>query len=195
MTGGERVEDPALLSGRGRFIDDLPVPPRTLHAAILRSPHAHARLGPITAPEGVRLFAGPDIAAGLRPFIAALRTPMRHFPVATDKVRYAGEPVAVVLAEDRYRAEDALELVEVEYEPLPAVVSPSAAIAEGAPLLHEAAGTNLANRRRFFLRRPGRRLRRRRPSLRHRGALSAQRGDAHRVFRPDRRLGPGRRRL
>ena len=74
---------------------------------------------------------------------------MRHFPVATDKARYVGEPVAVVLAEDRYRAEDALELVEVEYEPLPAVVSPSAAIADGAPLLHEAAGSNLANRRRF----------------------------------------------
>ena len=147
--GGERVEDRALLGGRGRFIDDLPVPPRTLHAAILRSPHAHARLGRITAPEGVRLFAGPEIAAGLKPFIAALRTPMRHFPVATGKVRYVGEPVAVVLAEDRYRAEDALELVAVEYEPLPAVVSPSAAIAEGAPLLHEAAGTNLANRRRF----------------------------------------------
>ena len=148
-TGGERVEDRALLSGRGRFIDDLPAPPRTLHAAILRSPHAHARLESITAPDGVRLFTGPDIAAGLRPFIAALRTPMRHFPVATDKVRYVGEPVAVVLAEDRYRAEDALELVEVDYEPLPAVVSPSAAIADGAPLLHEAAGTNLANRRRF----------------------------------------------
>ena len=147
--GGERVEDRALLRGRGRFIDDLPVPPRTLHAAVLRSPHAHARLGRIAAPEGVRLFSGQEIAAGLRPFITALRTPMRHFPVATDKVRYVGEPVAVVLAEDRYRAEDALELVEVDYEPLPAVVSPSAAVADGAPLLHEAAGSNLANRRRF----------------------------------------------
>ncbi|MCY4503690.1 MAG: hypothetical protein OXE57_19315, partial [Alphaproteobacteria bacterium] len=86
VTGGERVEDRALLRGRGRFIDDLPVPARTLHAAILRSPHAHARLGRITAPEGVRLFTGQEIAAGLKPFIAALRTPMRHFPVATDKV-------------------------------------------------------------------------------------------------------------
>ena len=106
VTGGERVDDPALLRGRGRFIDDLPAPPRTLHAAILRSPHAHARLGRIAAPEGVRLFAGPAIAAGLKPFIAALRTPMRHFPVATGKVRYVGEPVAVVLAADRYLAED-----------------------------------------------------------------------------------------
>ena len=149
MTGGERLEDRALLSGRGWFIDDLPTPRRTLHAAILRSPHAHARIRQVSAPEGVRLFTGRDIAAGLKPFIAVLRTPMRHFPVATDKVRYVGEPVAVVLAEDRYRAEDALELVEVDYEALPAVVSPSAAIKEGAPLLHEATGTNLANRRSF----------------------------------------------
>ena len=67
VTGGERVEDRALLSGRGRFIDDLPQPPRTLHAAILRSPHAHARIGRITAPQGVRLFTGQDIAAGLKP--------------------------------------------------------------------------------------------------------------------------------
>ena len=149
MAGGARIEDRALLAGRGRFIDDLPTPPRTLHAAILRSPHAHARLGRIAAPSDVRLFAGAEIAAGLRPFIAALRTPMRHFPVATDKARYVGEPVAVVLAEDRYLAEDALERVTVEYEPLPAVVSPRAALAEDAPLLHEAMGGNLVSRRRF----------------------------------------------
>ncbi len=149
MAGGARIEDRALLAGRGRFIDDLPTPPRTLHAAILRSPHAHARLGRIAAPPDVRLFAGAEIAAGLRPFIAALRTPMRHFPIATDKARYVGEPVAVVLAEDRYLAEDALERVTVEYEPLPAVVSPRAALAEDAPLLHEAMGGNLVSRRRF----------------------------------------------
>ena len=122
--GGPRIEDPALLRGRGRFIDDLPVPPRALHAAILRSPHAHARIRGIDVRGDVRVLTGAGICAVLRPFISALRAGPDHFPIARDTVRYVGEPVAVALASDRYLAEDALEHVRVDYEPLPAATGP-----------------------------------------------------------------------
>ena len=117
----ERVEDAALLAGRGRFADDMGERPGTAHAAVLRSPHAHAEIVSLDAaaalsmPEGVTVRTGAEVAAWSRPFIAGVKQPMRHYALAVDRVRYTGEPVAVVVARDRYGAEDALERIEVEY--------------------------------------------------------------------------------
>ena len=154
-TALERVEDAALLMGRGRYIDDMPVAPGTGHAAILRSPHAHARLTTIDteaaeALPGVHtVLTGGDARAWSMPFIVSVRQPMEHWCVATDRVRYAGEPVAIVVAEDRYRAEDALALIDVRYEPLEKIVDPEAALGADAPVLHEAVGSNLISERTF----------------------------------------------
>ncbi len=151
----ERLEDAALLTGAGRYMDDLPVAAGTLHAAILRSPHAHAELAAIDAADALAL---PGVAAVVtreevrrwtRPFTVGVKQPMEHWCLAVDRVRYVGEPVAVVLAEDRYRAEDALERIKVEYRPLPAVVDPRAAASAAAPVLHHAVGGNVVSDRRF----------------------------------------------
>jgi 2-furoyl-CoA dehydrogenase large subunit len=129
----ERIEDLALLRGRGRYAADLPAPAGALHAAILRSPHAHAEIASIAAAEAsampgvAAIVTGADARRWTRPFTAAVRTEIEHWCVAVDRVRYVGEPVAVVLAEDRYRAEDALAAIEVEYRQLPPVVDPRAA--------------------------------------------------------------------
>jgi 2-furoyl-CoA dehydrogenase large subunit len=126
----KRVEDIALLTGRGRFADDLPVTVGTLHAAILRSPYAHAEILAIDAGRALAMLGvhcivtGEDALRWSRPFIAAVRSPVEHWCLATERVRYQGEPVAVVVAGDRYRAEDALEMIEVDYRPLPAAVDP-----------------------------------------------------------------------
>ena len=151
----ERVEDAALLTGRGRFADDVGEPPGTAHAGVLRAPHAHAGIVSLDAtaalsmPEVVTVLTGEDVAAWSRPFIAGVKQPMRHHALAVDRVRYAGEPVAVVVARDRYAAEDALERIEVEYRELAPVVDPVAAATAGAPLLHDAVGSNVVSDRRF----------------------------------------------
>jgi 2-furoyl-CoA dehydrogenase large subunit len=144
------------MCGQGCFVDDLDPIPGTMQAAIVRSPHAHARIAGFdsTAAEdlpGVVAVIGPDdIEATLRPFsLSAPTPPMPYRPAATDRVRYVGEPVAVVVAHDRYVAEDAADLVRVEYEELPAVVSVLDAMADEAPLLHPDAGTNVATDRTF----------------------------------------------
>jgi 2-furoyl-CoA dehydrogenase large subunit len=145
----ERIEDLSLLRGHGRYGDDLPVPPGTLQAAILRSPHAHARIRSVDASaalavEGVRaVLTGGDVQRWASPLAVGVRQPMEHWVLAVDKVRYVGEPVAVVIAEDRYRAEDALDAIKVEYEPLPVVIEPMAATTADAPVLHEAVGSNV----------------------------------------------------
>ncbi|GAA1782547.1 xanthine dehydrogenase family protein molybdopterin-binding subunit [Streptomonospora arabica] len=150
-----RVEDPALLCGRGRFLDDLDPLPGTLTATVVRSDHPHARIRGVDlsrarAHPGVAAVVGPEeVAEALRPFPLSVKTPMDYYPAGTDKVRFVGEPVAVVVAADRYTAEDAGELVRVDYEPLPAVVDVRAAMDGDAPLLHEAAGTNVATDRTF----------------------------------------------
>jgi len=151
----ERVEDAALLTGRGRYIDDLGVPPGTLHAAILRSSHAHAHVRVIdtkaaaAAPGVAAVITGAEVAALSRPLVPVLRTPLEGWPIAVERARYVGEPVAVVVAADRYLAEDALDLIDVEYDPLPAVVDPLAALAPGAPTLHDKLGANVASDRAF----------------------------------------------
>lgn len=151
----QRVEDRALLTGRGRYGDDAPVRAGTLHAAILRSPHAHAKLLSlkVDAAEvlpGVRaVLTGADVQRWSKPFIVGVKQPMALWALAVDRVRYVGEPVAVVVAEDRYLAEDALERIVAEYEPLPVAMEIEDAIAAGAPVLHDAVGSNVVSDRRF----------------------------------------------
>ncbi|MBV9584083.1 MAG: xanthine dehydrogenase family protein molybdopterin-binding subunit, partial [Alphaproteobacteria bacterium] len=150
-----RIEDADLLRGRGRFADDLPVSPATLRAVILRSPHSHAELvsldaGAALAIPGVACVVTRDDAKRwTNPFAVAVKTAMQHWCLAVDRVRYVGEPVAVVLANDLNAAEDALERIAVEYRPLPAIVDPEAAISPDAPLLHPAVGSNILSDRSF----------------------------------------------
>jgi len=150
----KRVEDPRLLMGKGTFVDDLPFH-NLHHAAILRSPHAHARIRTIDAslalqaPGVVGVITGADAAAQTRPFPVGVSAPVKYYCLAVDKVRFVGEPVAVVVARDRYRAEDAVDLIQVDYEPLPAVVDPERALEADAPVLHEEVGSNLACHRRL----------------------------------------------
>jgi aerobic carbon-monoxide dehydrogenase large subunit len=141
-----RREDRKFLTGRGRYVDDIALP-GMLYLAILRSPHAHARitgvdLSAARAAAGVRLaLAGADLIGTIRnikPNWVIPGTVVPDRPVlATDKVRFVGECVALVVAETREAAYDALELTDVAYETLPAVVDEEAAIADGAPQLHE----------------------------------------------------------
>ncbi len=150
-----RFEDARLLTGRGRFIDDH-APLGDVHAAaIVRSPHAHARIVGYNVSAALRMdgvvgvITGEDVARFTRPFPVGVTAPVRYYCAATDKARFVGEPVAVVVARSRYLAEDAAEAVVVEYEPLPAVVDVERALEPGAPILHEAVGTNLAGHRRL----------------------------------------------
>jgi len=127
-----RVEDDALLRGEGRFLDDLAPVARSFHAAVVRSQLAHARIEvdatpALTAPGVVGVLTGADVAALSRPFPAGIETGTPQYAAAIDTVRYVGEPIAVVVARDRYLAEDAAELVEVDYDPLDAVLDPVAA--------------------------------------------------------------------
>ncbi|HMN22793.1 MAG TPA: molybdopterin-dependent oxidoreductase, partial [Ottowia sp.] len=134
---------------------DLGVKPGTLHAAVLRSPHAHALLGAIdtAAAErapGVRaVLTGKDIADWSRPFVVGVKAPMEMWALATDRVRFVGDPVAVVVAESRYLAEDAADLVKVAYTPLPAVTTVDDAIRDDATVLHEGVGSNVVSDRHF----------------------------------------------
>jgi 2-furoyl-CoA dehydrogenase large subunit len=151
----KRVEDARLLTGRGAYIDDHPPVAAACHAAIVRSPHAHARILGYDVAEALRgegvvgVVTGADVAASTKPFSVGVTAPVHYFCAATDKVRFVGEPVAVVVARNRYLAEDAAEKVAVRYEPLPAVVDPERALDPGAPVLHEAVGSNLAGHRRL----------------------------------------------
>jgi 2-furoyl-CoA dehydrogenase large subunit len=150
-----RGEDAPLLTGRGKFTDDLDPLPGALHAAIVRSPYPHARItsfdatAALASPGAVAVIGPDDVRAALRPFPLSVKVAMPYYPAATDKARYVGEPVAVVVAADRYLAEDIAEAVEVGYEPLAAVTETADAMAPGAPLLHEEAGTNVATDRTF----------------------------------------------
>jgi 2-furoyl-CoA dehydrogenase large subunit len=151
----ERVEDGPLLTGHGRFIDDHGVRPGTLHAAILRSPHAHAKIRGVDAaaarkaPGVASVITGAEVTALSASLVVGVKAPIECWPIAVDRVRYTGEPVAVVVAADRYLAEDALELIEVDYDPLPALVDPLAALDPKQPLLHEGLGSNVASERSF----------------------------------------------
>ena len=157
---GFRREDVEVLTGRRRFTADH-APERVAHAAVLRSPYAHAELQAVDlsgalALEGVvGAWSGetlPDYVLPLSPFPFQETDPFHtgnprikfhdHRPLAEGKVRYVGEPVAVVVAEDRYVAEDAVDAIDVEFDPLPAVVDERAGLAPDAPLLYEDWGDN-----------------------------------------------------
>jgi carbon-monoxide dehydrogenase large subunit len=149
-----RNEDPKLLRGKGRFVDDIDLPEQ-LHAAVLRSPFARARIVSIDVSAarelpGVHLvLTASDLGAVLDPSPLlvphqALTHPRTQLPLALHEVRYVGEAVAYIVADDRYIAEDALDLIEVEYEPLPVVHNMDVAIAEDAPLVHEDVPGNVA---------------------------------------------------
>src|SRR3984957_14864089 len=150
-----RVEDAALLSGRGRFIDDLGVRPGTLHAAILRSPHAHADIVSIDvtaarrAPGVVVILDGDDVKSLTASLVVGVKAPVECWPIAVGRVRYVGEPVAIVVATDRYLAEDATDLIEVQYSVRPAVVDPLAALSPDAAILHDGFKGNVASDRTF----------------------------------------------
>ena len=128
-----RLEDEALLRGEGRFIDDLDPVANARHAAVLRSPFAHARIARLDAsaatelPGVVGILTGADVAGLSRPFPAGIESPIPQYAAAHETVRFVGEPVAVVVARDRYVAEDALELIDVDYEPLEPVLDPETA--------------------------------------------------------------------
>ena len=151
----ERVEDAALLTGQGRFIDDLGMPPHTLHAAILRSTHAHAhlramRIEAAKAAAGVAaVVTGEDVTRLTASLGVAVKIPVSCWPIAVERVRYVGEPLAVVVASDRYLAEDALDLIEVDYDPLPPVIDARAAAEGQAPSIHPELGGNVASDRTF----------------------------------------------
>jgi len=148
-----RVEDPGLLTGRVEFIDNLTLP-GMLHCALLRSPHAHARVVSIDTSAAEQ---HPGVAAVLtRDDVKRWANRMVTIPegwgaysLADDKVRFVGEPVVAIAATSRYVAEDALELVTVEYETLPAIVDATKALDADAPLVFEEHGTNAMLQRVF----------------------------------------------
>ncbi len=146
-----RVEDPRLLTGRGRFVDDLRLP-GVVHAAFVRSPEPHARISRI---QLERAAEAPGVVGAFTAEALGVTAPMPNLypapsisdsrqapPLATGAVAYVGEPVAVVVAANRYQAADAVELVEVDYEALAAVVDHEAALAPGAPPAHEGLASN-----------------------------------------------------
>jgi len=152
----KRSEDPRILTGAGRYVDDIKLP-GMLHAAFVRSPLAHARVLSIDVsaarvlPGVVAAFTGADLEAITVPGPDALMAlmgwagPTPEFTLlATDKVRFVGDPVAIVIAESRYLAEDGCELVEVEYDALPPVVNAAFALDPGSPPLFANLGDNIA---------------------------------------------------
>src|SRR6201995_985785 len=155
----KRSEDPRILTGKGRYVDDLKLP-GMLHAAFVRSPLAHGRGLTVDGsaarelPGGVLVLTGSDLDAitirGQDPLFAMMGGdgPKPDYSLlATDKVRFVGDPVAVVIAESRYLAEDGCELVEVEYEDLPPVVSAAFTLDPGSPPLFANLGDNIASPR------------------------------------------------
>src|SRR5262249_31781447 len=145
----ERKEDQALLTGQARFIDDISPNPGIRFAAILRSPHPHARIGRVDlAPHrdlpGVAGIGNAEHNSDLTgPVPSVVKAALAYYPIAIDRVRYVGEPVAVVIADTRYIAEDACDLIGVEYEVLPAASDLRSATARDAPVIHERVGSNI----------------------------------------------------
>src|SRR5580700_4931446 len=154
----KRTEDPRLLTGRGAYTDDRQVP-GVAHVAFRRSEQSHARIRAIdcaaarAAPGVVAVFTAVDWRDAVKPVVATSRmanyyaTPI--FPLARDKVRHVGEAVVGVVAENRYQAEDAAALIVIDYEALPPAIDPELAVQNGAPLLHEEAGSNVIVSREF----------------------------------------------
>ena len=168
-----RREDLRFLTGHGRYVEDIEIP-GALHACFVRSPHPHARIKSIRTDAArksagvVAVYTGADLAQWTTPLRMAppieglLPVEMTTLPV--DKVRFHGDPVACVVAGNRYLAEDAAELVEVDYEPLPAVATVGQALVDGAPRVDESLPSNLISVQRFAT-----------------GDVAARKREAHRV--------------
>src|SRR3989454_4512102 len=169
----KRREDPRFLRGEARYVDDVKLS-GMLHAAFLRSPHSHARILAIHAeaaralPGIAAVFTFVDLERWMKPLpifgapppglAAAIRFDVRQAPqwaLCRDRARYVGEIVAMVVAESRARAEDAVGLIEVEWEPLPPVADMVEAGEAGSPLIHPERGTNVAVSLPHPVRRPG----------------------------------------
>jgi carbon-monoxide dehydrogenase large subunit len=148
-----RKEDPELLTGEARYADDLAVP-GMLHMIVVRSPYAHATITNVDVSRALAMdgvvaaFSGADLAADWAgPLLMAwavtpdIKNPS-HWPLAQDKVRHQGDGVAVVIAESRAAAKDAADAIDVQYDVLPVVVDMEAALADGAPIVHDEFGTN-----------------------------------------------------
>src|SRR5438445_215865 len=137
----KRKEDGRFLRGKGNYLDDISLP-GMLHMAILRSPHAHARIRSIDTTEAsavpgvVAVVTGELMAQHNLAWMPTLSGDTQAV-LATDKVRFQGQEVAAVVAEDPYIAKDALELIEVDYEPLPAITGPQQALEPGASLIRD----------------------------------------------------------
>ena len=151
----KRREDPRLITGQSTYVDDIKIP-GMLHMAVVRSPYGHARINSINAdaarkhPGVVAVYTAEDLKGAVGN--VAIAVPLGKIAegmgargaLADGKVRFYGDPVAVVIAEDLYTARDARDLVEVDYEPLPAAIDVEKAMQPGAPLLYEEFGTNVA---------------------------------------------------
>src|SRR5881227_4120732 len=151
----KRREDPRLITGQATYVDDIKLP-GMLHMAVLRSPYGHARINGINTegarnhPGVVAVYTAEDLKGAVGD--VAVAVPLGKMtkgmgirgPLAEGKVRFYGDPVAVVIADDRYTARDARDLVEVDYEPLPAAIDVEKAMQPGSPLLYEEFGTNVA---------------------------------------------------
>ena len=154
----KRTEDPRLLSGTGAFADDRHAP-RALHVAFRRSEHSHAQIKAIDCAAArksagvVAVFTAEDLSATVAPLLATSRMKGYHatpiLPLARGKVRYVGEPLVGIVAQSRYLAEDALEMIGIEFERLPVVIDPLEAVKDDAPRLHEEAGGNVIVSREF----------------------------------------------
>lgn len=154
----QRVEDPALLTGKGLFTDDVKLP-GTLHAAFVRSPYAHARINGIDL-EAARMMPGvhavlaaddlPEIVHGKRILLQVpnpvIVEPITQMPLARDEVSFVGEPVVVVVADSRHIAEDAVEAVMVDFDPLPVAADMVIATGADAPMVHSHITDNIAAR-------------------------------------------------
>lgn len=151
----ERFEDLALLTGQARFMDDLEPVAGLAHAAVLRSPHGCADIVSVDASAALRLpgvidvLTPDDVAAMSKAIGNLISRKLQYYPCAVGRARYFGEPVAVVVAENRYVAEDALDLIEVVYRPMPAVVNPEDALSPSATVLHDEFGSNVVHQRTF----------------------------------------------
>src|SRR3954452_8506121 len=154
----KRNEDPRLLTGQAQFVDDVHIP-GMLHAAFKRSDYAHARLLSVDVqaaremPGVVAVYIADDLGDYWQPSpLLVPPPPAKHVvfnertagQLARDKVRYVGEPIAMVVAESRYLAEDAADTIMVDYEPLQPVVDPAKGLEDDAPLVHDDLDSNLA---------------------------------------------------
>jgi aerobic carbon-monoxide dehydrogenase large subunit len=151
----KRREDPRLITGQATYVDDIKIP-GMLHMSVLRSPYGHARINSINTeaarnyPGVVAVYTAQDLKGVVGNI--AIAVPLGHIangmgtrgPLAEGKVRFYGDPVAVVIADDRYTARDARDLIEVDYEPLPAAIDLEKAMQPDAPILYEEFDTNVA---------------------------------------------------